>query len=93
MENKIVWIKEDCTDNIYCCEIIRAHVGQKDILYDVNCIIGSFIKIKIPRSCNLYGPSQCEMMSEYHMKNLGYFMQFERTYSYGKACYDIEKLK
>ena len=93
MENNIIWIKEDKTSNIYCCEIVRAHVGETDLIYDVNCIIGSFTQIRIPRACNLYNSCKCEIVRPYRAKHNGYFVLIETNNSNGIACFDIEKLK
>ena len=93
MENNIIWIKEDKTDNIYCCEIVAVHAGETDLVYDVDCIIGSFTQIRIPRSCNLYNSCKCEIIRPYRIKHKGYFMIFDLNNSKGTACFDIEKLK
>lgn len=94
MENNIIWIKENDTNNIYCCEIVESYFGQIDIVYDVNCIIGtSFTQVRIPRYCNLYAPSPCEMRSPYRVEHNGYFVIYTRVCSKGTACFDIEKLK
>lgn len=93
MEDNIIWVKENKTGNIYCCEIVKAHTGETDLIYDVNCIIGSFTQIRIPRSCNLYNSCECEIVRPYHMKHIGYFMLIEGNNSKGTACFDIEKLK
>lgn len=89
----MIWIKEDKTDNIYCCEIVSGRFGLHDIIYKVNCIIGSFNEIRIERGCNFYTPSPCEMIYPMSVKNNGPFMIVNSTASKGRACFDIEQLK
>lgn len=93
MENKIVWIKEDRTDNIYCCEIIMAHLEKYDILYDVNCIIGSFTNLVIPRHRTFKNPVPCTIFkTEKIMYNGDYHLGLCQSFC-GLACFDIEKLR
>lgn len=93
MENEIIWIKEDGTNNIYCCELVKAIVSETNIVYIVNCIIGSFVNVVIQRSRTFKNPVPCAMYEEYKEKHKGNLIAYTRAISVGMACYDIEKLK
>ena len=94
MENDIVWIKEERTDNIYCCELGKAVLGTDDVTYDVHCIIGSFTNLIIPRYRTFKNPVPCTMFEKHlGMMYNGESKYFLREISLGYACYDIEKLK
>ncbi len=88
MENDIVWIKENETNNIYCCELGKACLNATDIVYDVNCIIGSFTNIMIPIYRTFKNPVNCTMLKNVNIMNL----IAKQVISTGMACYDIEKL-
>ena len=93
MDNDIIWIKENETNNIYCCELEKAYLEETDIVYDVNCIIGSFCTIIIPRARTFKNPVRCTMFSTAKGLFNGNYINYLSEVSTGMACYDIEKLK
>lgn len=92
MENEIIWIKEEGTNNIYCCELVKAHLICSDIVYDINCIIGSFESIIIPRYRTFKNPVPCMIFRVFKFIKDGNEFVYPRGSSTGMACYDIEKL-
>jgi hypothetical protein len=93
MENNIVWIKENETNNIYCCELGKSYLEETDVVYEVNCIIGSFSTIIISRARTFKNPVPCTMFSTVKGLFNGYYIDYLSEVSTGMACYDIEKLK
>lgn len=91
-ENNIVWIKENKTNNIYCCELSKSHLEETDVVYEVNCIIGSFSAISISRARTFKNPVPCTMFSTIKGLLNGYYIDYLSEISTGMACYDIEKL-
>lgn len=92
MKDNIVWIKEAGTNNIYCCELEKAVLGIHDITYDVNCIIGSFTNLIIPRHRTFKNPVPCTIFKTERILYNGSYYPGLRETSWGMACYDIEKL-
>lgn len=92
-ESEIIWIKEDKTNNIYCCELEKAHLGEIDVVYEVNCIIGSFNTLMISRARTFKNPVFCTMFSTVKSLFNGNYIDYLTEVSTGIACYDIEKLK
>jgi hypothetical protein len=93
MDNDIIWIKENETNNIYCCELEKAYLEEMDVVYDVNCIIGSFNTIIIPRARTFKNPVPCTIFERRLGIHNGESKYFLKEVSLGYACYDIEKLK
>lgn len=91
-ENDIVWIKENETNNVYCCELGKAHLDDTIIVYDVNCIIGAFDNITIPRARTFKNPVSCTMYNTVNAIHNGNHVEYLKVVSSGMACYDIEKL-
>lgn len=92
-ENNIVWIKENETNNIYCCELGKAYLDETNVMYDVNCIIGSFRNVIIPRCRTFKNPVPCTIFKAQNALHNGKYIEYLREFSTGLACFDIEKLK
>lgn len=92
-ENEIIWIKENETNNIYCCELGKSYLEETDVVYDVHCIIGAFDNIIIPRCRTFKNPVHCTIFRKQSGIHNGDWIEYLREYSTGMACFDIEKLK